>query len=77
MGCCNLKRALIDDKIADLERSLALNQISINSFQKILKKKAGDRNISLTEFGEAFKEFAFGKAILSEQDTTLKRIFSY
>lgn len=54
MGCCNLKRALIDDKIADLERSLALNQISINSFQKILKKKAGDRNISLTEFGEAF-----------------------
>lgn len=72
MGCCNIKRPFGDDNVSELERSLALNQISVKQFQVTLKKKAGDKNISLAEVGEAFKSYSFGKQILSDEDTAIK-----
>ncbi len=65
------------DKVVALERGLALHTLGIADWQKILKEAAGDREITVRELGEAFKDYEFGKQLLAETETTAKRLVSH
>ena len=42
-----------------------------------MKEAAGDREITVRELGEAFKDYEFGKQLLEESETTAKRLVSH
>ena len=80
MGCGESKqekKGAGGDRVVALERGLALHTMHVNDFQKVLKEAAGDREITVRELGEAFKDYEFGKQLLSETETTAKRMVSH
>ncbi len=77
MGCCGSGRpGTGNDKLTELERKLGLHSIPIHHFQAILHKAAGDREITLEEFGNAFKTYSFGKEA-TKQTANLNKILSH
>lgn len=84
MGCCASHEAGAGgkskkggDKVVEEERKLGLHECAIADFQRILKEGAGDREITVTELGEAFKAYSFGQALLAEGDNAAKKLISH